>query len=523
MKEKKLIIICRKKKFQIDENNVSYINIGDGLVHAEKSNQIFLKTYRNFYYEKFKSILVNNLKKKIILSKKKLPFISELELFNLRNDKDNNFDLILNILIIREIIKKKKFNDIKVITDNSLVKKIFQTNFPKISVLYEGTNLNKPKLILLKIIKFYIKTFVIISFIKLFNKNNSNYKKSNEAALSIYPIFFKEKKEIFFNDSKKIKFNFLLSDETHLNHNTIDVIKVINKTSSTELVHIEKFISYKMLLKALLKSISFYTNSYTVDMNFDLDNLDLNNFYKNYFYSSLINRCKLNIYEDAFIVGLKKNNIKKFSLYLFEYNFGFFLINLIKSKANFIKVEGYQHGIFSNQLLWLDIIYKIRDNLNYLPHIIKAFHLASLNDYKSKIKSKKIKFYLLKKKKSQLSLDYKNSKKKTYSNKILVLPGTHDAKKIYDEINNKNIDNKSNVIFYIKFHPKKVIYAKDAEKLKVIKTIKNKMFSDVLISSTSTLVYDFLNMKKRFMVYNFDNKQNLISSNLKKKIRFYNF
>ena len=140
-----------------------------------------------------------------------------------------------------------------------------------------------------------------------------------------------------------------------------------------------------------------------------------------------------------------------------------------------------------------------------------------------KIKSKKIKFYLLKKKKSQLSLDYKNSKKKTYSNKILVLPGTHDAKKIYDEINNKNIDNKSKVIFYIKFHPKKVIYAKDAEKLKVIKTIKNKMFSNVLISSTSTLVYDFLNMKKRFMVYNFDNKQNLISSNLKKKIRFYNF
>ena len=61
MKEKKLIIICRKKKFQINENDVSYINIGDGLVHAEKSNQIFLKTYRNFYYEKFKSILVNNL------------------------------------------------------------------------------------------------------------------------------------------------------------------------------------------------------------------------------------------------------------------------------------------------------------------------------------------------------------------------------------------------------------------------------------------------------------------------------
>ena len=88
--------------------------------------------------------MVNNLKKNNLI-KKKLPFISELELFNLRNDKDNNFDLILNILIIREIIKKK-FNDIKVITDNSLVKKFFKPISQKL-VLYEGTNLNKPKLI----------------------------------------------------------------------------------------------------------------------------------------------------------------------------------------------------------------------------------------------------------------------------------------------------------------------------------------------------------------------------------------
>ena len=56
MKKKKLIIICKRKNIQIDENDVSYINIGDGIVQAEKSNQIFLKKYRNFYYEKFKSI-----------------------------------------------------------------------------------------------------------------------------------------------------------------------------------------------------------------------------------------------------------------------------------------------------------------------------------------------------------------------------------------------------------------------------------------------------------------------------------
>ena len=73
----------------------------------------------------------------------------------------------------------------------------------------------------------------------------------------IYPIFFKEKKEIFFNDSKKIKFNFLLSDETHLNHNTIDVIKVINKTSSTELVHIEKIHKLQNAPKSFIK-VNFF-------------------------------------------------------------------------------------------------------------------------------------------------------------------------------------------------------------------------------------------------------------------------
>ena len=87
---------------------------------------------------------------------------------------------------------------------------------------------------------------------------------------------------------------------------------------------------------------------------------------------------------------------------------------------------------------------------------------------------------------------------------------------VINEKNNKKI-------FFLKFHPKKIIIAKDTSNLKIITKIKNKSFSNVLISATSTLVYDFMNSKKNFMIYNIDYKQNLISKKLKNKVKFYYF
>ena len=40
---------------------------------------------------------------------------------------------------------------------------------------------------------------------------------------------------------------------------------------------------------------------------------------------------------------------------MFEYNFGFFLTNLLKNNFENTQLIGYQHGIFSDNLMWLDI------------------------------------------------------------------------------------------------------------------------------------------------------------------------
>ena len=522
MKKKNLIIIHCQKNFNINDENVSYINIGNGIAKIANSRKIVLSKYRKLNYVKYKNLLIKKLLKKMVETEKKIPFFPELEIFNLRNDKDTNIDLILNILIIKEIVRKEKFQKITVISDNKLTKDLFKQINPNIKIIYTGRNFLIPKLILLKIVKFYFKTFFVVIFTKIIHKANFSTISFKEACLSIYPIFY-QKKETFFEDEKKIKLNFLLTDETHLNFSFIQIMKVIINLKNKNLIHIESFITLTSLWKAFYKSILYYFLTLRINFKLNINNLDLSKFYRDYIFTSLINRSKLNIYEDSTIIALKKFKIKIFNLYLFEYSFGFFLINLVKKKLNNIKIAGYQHGIFSDQLLWLDLILQNKNKYNYLPNEIKSFNLQSFYDYKKKINSKKIKFTLLKKNQSILVNQYIESKDKKYTQNLLVLPGTHDANNIYNILKEKSDEKNNKKIFFLKFHPKKIIIAKDTSNLKIITKIKNKSFSNVLISATSTLVYDFMNSKKNFMIYNIDYKQNLISKKLKNKVKFYYF
>ena len=440
----------------------------------------------------------------------------------MRNDKDTNIDLILNILIIKEIIKKNNFKKITVITDNKITIDLLKKINPNIKFIYNGYSFLKPELILFKILKFYFKAFFVVIFAKVFCSKNYLAKPLEEACLSIYPMFYK-KNESFFHSNKKIKLNFLLTDETHLNCSFTEIIKNIIQVRNKKLINLETFITPTSFLKAFCKSIFFYFLTMNINFKLNINNLELSKFYKDCIFKSLINRSKLNIYEYPIISALQKFKIKTFNLYLFEYSFGFFIINLIRKNINKVKIVGYQHGIFSDQLLWLDVILKNKNRYNYLPQEIKAFNSKSFYDYKNKINSKKINFSLVKKTPSILAKQYFSSKDKAFSNNILVLPGTHDVNSIYNILKAKTIDKKNKTVFFLKFHPKKIIIAKDTHNLKIIKKIKKKNFSNVLISPTSTLVYDFMNLKKSFMVYNIDYKQNLISAKLKNKVKFYYF
>ena len=107
------------------------------------------------------------------------------------------------------------------------------------------------------------------------------------------------------------------------------------------------------------------------------------------------------------------------------------------------------------------------------------------------------------------------------SNQILVLPGTHDITDIYHFIKNKYFFSGKKV-FYFKLHPKNKFHFNEDEKIKKIEDLKGYSFADVIISQTSSLVYDFLISKKKFSVIDFDYRRNLVSTNLKKKINFIN-
>ena len=86
---------------------------------------------------------------------------------------------------------------------------------------------------------------------------------------------------------------------------------------------------------------------------------------------------------------------------MFEYNFGFFLNNLIRKTNKDILRIGYQHGIFSSNLLWLVLFKKFKKEIS--PNELVYFSELSkktYNHYFKNIKKKKrvkITSYLLKK------------------------------------------------------------------------------------------------------------------------------
>ena len=142
------------------------------------------------------------------------------------------------------------------------------------------------------------------------------------------------------------------------------------------------------------------------------------------------------------------------------------MIRSIREYSKKIKIIGYQHGIFSNQLTWFDLIMSLKSNKVFLPDHILSTNKYSLKDYKSKLNKKvflKSNYNTNKKFLNSINIEKK-------SDRILVFPGTHDIKDIYFFIKNKYNFSK-NKVFYFKLHPKNKFNFNEEEKIK-----KNKKF-----------------------------------------------
>ena len=507
MKYKKLVIVDLKENTDINYDNTLYVYLNNGKINFNNSKRLNLEFIRKKNFFKIKSNLVKILRNKVNKSRKIIECFPELEFFNLRNDKDPSYDLLLNILLINRYKKLKKIKSLTVITDNKITKDYFANNKSN-EIIYISKKFNfNLNLYRIQILKFYIKSFFVVFFAKLLNKNNKN-KNYNNVCLTLFPFFFNKNREVFYKKNNSLKLNFLMADETQLNYSLYQIIIALIKNKSKNLINIEGMISFLDLFKSYKKANLYF--KLTSKINFDLiiENYNFKNFYKNKINSSLINRTKLEIYNNAIKKIIDLYKIKNLSLYSFEYSFGFYLIKQFKKNSNNIKVHGYQHGIFYKDLPWLEIISNINSSKDYYPDFIYAFNKKIINHYKIFFKQKQIRYISRPKKISEISKKIKYKR----NNNILILPGTHDAEEIVKILNDqKKYINYDKFNYFIKFHPKKRINLHKESKIFNVEKINNIYFNKVVISPTSTIAYDMVKLKKPFHIFDMDYKLKYVS------------
>ena len=343
--------------------------------------------------------MIKGLKKFILENPKDKFFLSEMEIFNLRNDRYDFPDRILNFLIIKRIISKKKIKKIKIISDNKYTLKIFDNTNLNVEKKDLSSGFKKLRYPNLKILKFLIKTFFLVIFLKFLKKKKRELNKENSFYMSLYPNrYFYDKEHLF--EKKNNICNFLVSDETHLNFNFIKLLHYAKITNDKNIINIEQFIMIKDILLLIFKNLlNLFKIKNLKKVNIDFEDLHLRDEINYHYLGSYINRSKLEIYSKAIPRFLKNFNVLDLNIYLFEYSFGFYLIRTVKNFSNKIKISGFQHGIFSNNLMWLDLINSLKHNKIYIPNNIYCLNKFCLKDYKKKYKNVKISLIQRKKKK----------------------------------------------------------------------------------------------------------------------------
>ena len=502
MTRKLYIVDLKKDYFDIEVNGSDVIYTNVGRVSLIDSNKISLDNLITKYDIKKK--FINIISKK--LYNKKDPFLKELEIFNLRNDKNIGISKILNFLGIDLLLKKNKKYKLNCISDDITTINLLNDLTKKKNKNHFNGKITNPKLtknFLTYYVKFFFKIFCILIFLRLFNqeKLKKNLKKKKYSwCLSLYPNFYHQKNEYFFGNKYK-KINFLVTDETHFNFSFFQILKIyfLNKN---DILNIESFINFKDIFQSFFKVFSIRKKlSKLLKKKFIVNGLDFSEYHRELLCNSFINRSKLSSYDQAIKRFHSYFNPKKFNIYLFEYNFGFYLIRKFKELG--CRIIGYQHGIFNKNLMWIDLITKNNEKV-YYPDVIISNYFKSLKIYKDKYKSNNIKYYYNKRKISKLAVQIK-IKPTIKERNILIIPGTHDIKDIYSYCK-FNLKKFKKDIFFIKLHPKNKFSFEDEKRIKKIKDISQKNFKKVIVSSTSTISYDLHLLNKKFDVFKPDYK-----------------
>ena len=97
---------------------------------------------------------------------------------------------------------------------------------------------------------------------------------------------------------------------------------------------------------------------------------------------------------------------------MFEYCLGFHLIRLVKTSCKKVKIIGYQHGIFSDNLMWFDVVSKLNIKKYYLVNEIVTFNAICKKNYIQKFRNNKILYKIRSKEFSEIVNSYRSMKNK---------------------------------------------------------------------------------------------------------------
>ena len=245
-----------------------------------------------------------------------------------------------------------------------------------------------------------------------------------------------------------------------------------------------------------------------------INNLELTKVVNYYFLNSIKQRLFLNIYSNA-LNKIFRKNIKEFHLFLFEYSIGFYLIRKIKHINSSVKIFGYQHGIFSDKLLWFNFLNISKYKKFYMVNTILAKNFFSFKAYKKLKLTNDVQLI-----KTQQKIYPLKIIKNKYKFNVLVILGTHDTEEILFAINHFLQNNlKQKIFFHIKAHPKKkIINIHELDnRIKIIDVLKGS-FQLILCSDTTTISYDLINSKIDFKIIEIENRNNLFFNEYNKKL-----
>ena len=113
MKYKKLIIIDLNKDINLHYDNALYVYLNKGKVNFKNSKRLYLGSIRKKKLITLKSNFNKALINKVNKGRRIIECFPELGFFNLRNDKDANYDLLFNILLINKYKKKKELKKLQ--------------------------------------------------------------------------------------------------------------------------------------------------------------------------------------------------------------------------------------------------------------------------------------------------------------------------------------------------------------------------------------------------------------------------